>query len=149
MKRLFVVLAVACAAGLSGAAVASVLATSPTPAPSSEPAASSDHPGQGQEHEREAKREHRAKVDHSGSIARFESASSCALVEVSSLPAGWNHGDYVSAVAADGTTALVTQAAHSDCGKPMTAVRSGGGPPAWAVANGAAGQASAGDAAGS
>jgi hypothetical protein len=144
VKRLFVVLAVACAAGLSGAAVASVLATSPTPTPSSEPAAASDHPGQGHEHEREAKREDHAA--HGGTLARFASASACALVDVSTLPAGWTHGDYVSAVAADGTQALVPQAAHSDCGKPMSSVRHCGGPPPWANA---ARQADNGDTAGS
>ena len=67
-------------------------------------------------------------------------------MDVSTLPAGWTHGDYVSAVAADGTQALVPQAAHSDCGKPMTAVGHGGGPPAWAHAGG---QADTGEATGS
>ena len=66
---------------------------------------------------------------HGGRIERFHSAGSCDLVAVSSLPGNWTHGDYVSAVAANGSPAQIQQAAHSDCGKPMDAVGHGGGPP--------------------
>jgi hypothetical protein len=60
------------------------------------------------------------------------------------LPGNWTHGDYVSAVAAAGDPAQIPLAAQSDCGKPMVAVGHGGGPPAHALANKAAGQAHAG-----
>ncbi|HYZ14065.1 MAG TPA: hypothetical protein VFA08_10770 [Actinomycetota bacterium] len=63
---------------------------------------------------------------------------------MSSLPGNWTHGDYVSAVAADGAAIQIREAAHSDCGKPMVAVGHGGGPPAHALENMAAGQAHAG-----
>jgi hypothetical protein len=80
---------------------------------------------------------------HGGSIERFHQAGSCDLTAVSSLPGNWTHGDYVSAVAA-GDPAQIPIAAHSDCGKPMVSVGHGGGPPAHALANKAAGQAHAG-----
>jgi hypothetical protein len=80
---------------------------------------------------------------HGGPIERFQDAGSCDLTDVSSLPGNWTHGDYVSAVAADGTPPQIREAAWSDCGKPMVAVGHGGGPPAHALEHKAAGQAHA------
>jgi hypothetical protein len=81
---------------------------------------------------------------HGGPIDRFHNAGSCDLTTVSSLPGNWTHGDYVSAVAGDGTSFQIREAAQSDCGKPMVAVGHGGGPPAHALEHMAAGQAHAG-----
>jgi hypothetical protein len=89
---------------------------------------------------------------HGGPNERFHEAGSCDLTAVSSLPGNWTHGDYVSAVAANGNPAQIREAAQSDCGKPMVAVGHGGGPPEHALEHMAAGQAHAGgkaDAAGS
>ena len=66
---------------------------------------------------------------HGGPIERFHTAGSCDLTAVSSLPGNWTHGDYVSAVAANGNAALIREAAQSDCGKPMVALGHGAGPP--------------------
>jgi hypothetical protein len=76
---------------------------------------------------------------HGGPIERSHTAGSCDLTAVSSLPGNWTHGDYVSAVAANGNAAQIREAAHSDCGKPMVAVGHGGGPPAHALEHMAAG----------
>jgi hypothetical protein len=81
---------------------------------------------------------------HGGPIERFHTAGSCDLTVVSSLPGNWTHGDYVSAVAANGNAAQIREAAHSDCGKPMVAVGHGGGPPEHALEHMAAGKAHAG-----
>lgn len=81
---------------------------------------------------------------HGGPIERFHQAGSCDLTAVASLPGNWTHGDYVSAVTANGNPAQVREAAHSDCGKPMVAVGHGGGPPEHALAHMAAGKAHAG-----
>jgi hypothetical protein len=81
---------------------------------------------------------------HGGPIERFHTAGSCDLTTVSSLPSNWTHGDYVSAVAANGSPAQIQQAAHSDCGKPMVAVGHGGGPPEHALEHMPAGKAHAG-----
>ena len=81
---------------------------------------------------------------HGGPIDRFHNAGSCDLTAVSSLPGNWTHGDYVSTVAGDGTAMQIREAAQSDCGKPMVAVGHGGGPPAHALENMAAGQAHGG-----
>ena len=67
-------------------------------------------------------------------------AGSCDLTAVSSLPGNWTHGDYVSAVAANGSPDQIREAAHSDCGKPMVAVGHGGGPPEHALEHMAAGK---------
>ena len=64
---------------------------------------------------------------HGGPIERFHTAGSCDLTDVSSLPGNWTHGDYVSAVAANGSATKIREAAHSDCGKPMMAAGHGGG----------------------
>src|SRR5918994_2756248 len=64
---------------------------------------------------------------HGGPIDRFHNSGSCDLATVSSLPGNWTHGDYVSAVAADGSAIQIRDAAHSDCGKPMVSVGHGGG----------------------
>jgi hypothetical protein len=81
---------------------------------------------------------------HGGPIERFHTAGSCDLTAVSSLPGNWTHGDYVSAVAANGNAAQIREAAQSDCGKPMAAVGQGGGPPEHAREHMAAGKAHAG-----
>jgi hypothetical protein len=81
---------------------------------------------------------------HGGPIERFHTAGSCDLTAVSSLPGNWTHGDYVSAVAANGNPAQIREAAHSDCGKPMVAVGHGGGPPEHALEHMDAGKAHAG-----
>jgi hypothetical protein len=81
---------------------------------------------------------------HGGPIERFHTAGSCDLTAVSSLPGNWTHGDYVSAVAANGSPAQIQEAAHSDCGKPMVAVGHGGGPPEHALEHMAGGKAHAG-----
>lgn len=81
---------------------------------------------------------------HGGPIDRFHGAGACDLTAISSLPGNWTHGDYVTAVAADGTAVQIGEAAHSDCGKPMVAVGHGGGPPAHALEHMSAGQARAG-----
>jgi len=77
---------------------------------------------------------------HGGPIERFHTAGSCDLTAVSSLPGNWTHGEYVSAVAANGNAAQIREAAHSDCGKPMVAVGHGGGPPEHALEHMAAGK---------
>ena len=77
---------------------------------------------------------------HGGPIERFHMAESCELTAVSSLPGNWTHGDYVSAVAANGNAAQIREAAHSDCGKPMVAAGHGGGPPEHALEHKAAGK---------
>ncbi len=81
---------------------------------------------------------------HGGPIERFHTAGSCDLTAVSSLPGNWTHGDYVSAVAANGNAAQIREAAHSDCGKPMVAAGHGGGPPEHALEHMAAGKTHAG-----
>jgi hypothetical protein len=73
---------------------------------------------------------------HRGPIDRFHVAGSCDLVSIGGLPGHWAHGDYVTAVADLGDTAVVVDAAHSDCGKPMQAVGHGLGPPANALEHG-------------
>src|SRR4029450_12559060 len=80
---------------------------------------------------------------HGGPIERFHQGGSCDLTAVSALPGNWTHGDYVSAVAANGNAAQIREAAHSDCGKPMVAVGHGGGPPEHALEHMAAGKAHA------
>jgi hypothetical protein len=81
---------------------------------------------------------------HGGPVERFHKAGSCDRTVVSSLPGNWTHGDYVSAVAANGNAAQIREAAHSDCGKPRAAVGHGGGPPEHALEHMAAGKAHAG-----
>jgi hypothetical protein len=108
--------------GVSGIATASVLA------------GAGDDKGEGNEQDTGV---------HGGPIERFHMARSCDLTAVSSLPGNWTHGDYVSAVAANGSSAEIQEAAWSDCGKPMVAVGHGG-PPEHALEHMAAGQAHAG-----
>jgi hypothetical protein len=128
MRRVVLAFVVAFVLGLSGIAAAGVLAArSPSPGP----------PDNAEGNEQEAGL-------HGGPIDRFHRTGACDLTAVSSLPGNWTHGDYVTAVAAAGTTAQVSQAAHSDCGKPMVAVGHGGGPPAHALEHMAAGQVHAG-----
>jgi hypothetical protein len=81
---------------------------------------------------------------HGGPIERFHTSGPCDLTAVAALPGNWTHGDYVSAVAADGDAAQIPLAARSDCGKPLVAVGHGGGPPAHALEHLTAGKADAG-----
>jgi hypothetical protein len=71
---------------------------------------------------------------HGGVIGRFHASGGCSLVSIGRLPGNWTHGDYVTAVAGLGDAALVVEAAHSDCGKPLHA--RGPGPPAHALEHG-------------
>jgi hypothetical protein len=122
MRRRILTFVFAFVVGISGIATAAVLA------------GAGDDKGEGTEQD--------AGV-HGGPIERFHMAGSCDLTAVSSLPGNWTHGDYVSAVAANGTSAEIQEAAWSDCGKPMVAVGHGG-PPEHALEHMAAGQAHAG-----
>jgi hypothetical protein len=132
MRRGVLAFLVAFVLGVSGLATAGVLAGGGSP--SGGPSGGSDN---AESNEQDA-------GVHGGPIERFHQAGSCDLTAVGSLPGNWTHGDYVSAVAAAGTPAQIRLAAQSDCGKPMVAVGHGGGPPAHALANKAAGQAHAG-----
>jgi hypothetical protein len=116
--------------GLSGVATAGVFAGGGSPS------------GPPNDHETEATEQDGGV--HGGPIDRFQKGAPCDLTAVSSLPGNWTHGDYVSAVAADGDSAQITEAAHSDCGKPMVSVGHGGGPPEHALEHMAAGKAHAG-----
>jgi hypothetical protein len=71
---------------------------------------------------------------HGGVIGRFHAPGGCSLISTGGLPGNWTHGDYVTAVAGLGDAALVVEAAHSDCGKPLHA--EGSGPPAHALEHG-------------
>jgi hypothetical protein len=117
MKRMALMVAVSVSILISGAAVASVMASSgQSPNPTS--GNRSDH--------------HEAADEagvHGGPIDRFHGSGSCGLTSVGALPGNWTHGDYVSAVAiATGDSTMIVQAAQSDCGKPMVAVNHGGSP---------------------
>ena len=103
-----------------------------------------DDKAEGNEQDDKAKGNEQDDGVHGGPIERFHTAGSCDLTAVSSLPGNWTHGDYVSAVAANGNAAQIREAAHSDCGKPMVAVGHGGGPPEHALEHMAAGKAHAG-----
>ena len=131
VRRGILALVVMSVLGVSGIATAGILVASGSP---SAPPAGDD----------KAEATEQDGGVHGGPIDRFHNAGSCDLTAVSSLPGNWTHGDYVSAVAADGTAVQISEAAHSDCGKPMVAVGHGGGPPAHALENKAAGQAHGG-----
>jgi hypothetical protein len=79
-----------------------------------------------------------------GPIERFHGGGDCDLTPLGPLHGNWTHGDYVNAVAAAGDSAQITEAAHSDCGKPMTSVGHRGGPPAHALEHMTTGKAHAG-----
>ena len=132
MRRGVLALAVMSVLGVSGIATAGILVAGGSPGAG--PPAGDD----------KAEAADQDSGVHGGPIDRFHNAGSCDLTALSPLPGNWTHGDYVSAVAADGTAIQIREAAHSDCGKPMVAVRHGGGPPAHALENRAAGQAHAG-----
>src|ERR687885_448651 len=119
MKRLILVLGVCAAALGSGVAAAAVLSASPSPSPS---------PDQRQAHSSADNQSDDGGI-HGGPILRFHGASGCNLVDVSTLPGSWTHGDYVSTVEALADPSLVPLAAHSDCGKPRVAVGHRHGPP--------------------
>jgi hypothetical protein len=55
---------------------------------------------------------------HGGPKSRFHDAGECNLVDVSTLPGNWTHGDYVSAVEKSDPS-KVREAAQSRCGKPQ------------------------------
>ena len=133
VKRLLLVVGLTLLVGLSGAA-ASVLASSPSP---------SAHPGDESKAQEadgaEGTAEPRHEGVHGGTVTRFQQVDACGLTNTSALEGNWTHGDYVSAVAANGDHVQIQAAAHSRCGKPMVAEK--GGPPAHAFANRAAGQA--------
>ena len=57
---------------------------------------------------------------HGGPKARFHDSRECNLVNVSTLPGNWTHGDYVSAVEKKDPS-KVREAAQSRCGKPTHA----------------------------
>lgn len=57
---------------------------------------------------------------HGGPKPRFHDSHECNLVDVSTLPGNWTHGDYVSAVEKKNPS-KVSEAAHSPCGKPTHA----------------------------
>lgn len=110
MRRLALAVAVSVSVLISGVAVASVMASSgQSPNPTS--GGRSDHHETADE----------AGV-HGGPIDRFHGSGSCGQTNVSALPGNWTHGDYVSAVAATGDSALIVEAAHSNCGKPMVSM---------------------------
>jgi hypothetical protein len=64
---------------------------------------------------------------HGGPIERLHIPGTCDLVSIGGSPGNWTHGDYVAAVVALGDPALVVEAAHSECGKPMKAAAPGFG----------------------
>ena len=132
MRRNVLAFVVPLVLGVSGVATAAVFAG--TGSPSGGPPGGSD---QGEANESDA-------GVHGGPIERFHTAGWCDPTAASSLSGNWTHGDYVSAVAANGNAAEIRQAAHSDCGKPMVAVGHGGGPPEHALEHMAAGKAHAG-----
>ncbi len=144
MKRLFAV-AIGIAVVFSGVAAASVLRTSrPSKTPSATAERQDERKNEASEVDDESSDAAEDAGIHGGPIERSHTGGSCDLTNFSALPGNWTHGDYVSAGAAGGDPALIQQAAHSDCGKPMVAVGYGAGPPADALANMAAGQAHAG-----
>jgi hypothetical protein len=55
-----------------------------------------------------------------GPIERVHDLSQCGLADGAALTGNWTHGDYVSAVAVDGKTVQVREAAQSSCGKPAS-----------------------------
>jgi len=107
-------------------------------------AGAKDDKAEGNEQDHKAEGNEQDDGVHGGPIERFHTAGSCDPTAVSSLPGNWTHGDYVSAVAANGNAAQIREAAHSDCGKPMVAVGHGGGPPEHALEHMAVGKAHAG-----
>jgi hypothetical protein len=116
MRRVVLGVAVLVSVLLSGVAVASVVASS-THTPNPSRGASSGRAGSSEA----------VTAIHAGPIDRFHGSGSCGLTSVSGFSGNWTHGDYVSAVAmATGDSAMIVQAAQSDCGKPMVAVNHGG-----------------------
>jgi hypothetical protein len=115
MRRLILVMGLLVAVGGSGVAAAAMLSSvrSSSPAP-------------------EERQPNEVGV-HGGPISRVHAVSECKLVEVSTLPENWTHGDYVSAVAGSGDASLVPTAAHSDCGKPTVALGHQHGPSGFAM----------------
>ena len=132
MRRNVLAFVVPLVLGVSGVATAAVFAG--TGSPPGGPPGRSD----------QAKANETDAGGHGGPIERFHHAGSCDLTALGSLPGNWTHGDYVSAVAANGNAAQIREAAHSDCGKPRVAVGHGGGPPEHALEHMAAGKAHAG-----
>jgi hypothetical protein len=119
MKRLILVLGVAVAVLGSGVAAATMLSAGPSPSPSPD----KKHAGKPAENDPDEL------GIHGGSISRFHTTTECKLVDISTLPGNWTHGDYVAAVAAQADASLVPIAARSDCGKPSVAAGHRHGPP--------------------
>jgi hypothetical protein len=118
MRRLVLVLVVLALAVSGGTAAAVLSRSSSSPGPAKKnPARTEAKQGQAEE-----------SGVHGGPIDRFHNASTCNLVDVSKLSDNWTRGDYVSAVVAAGEPTLVPQAAHSDCGKPLVAMKHRGPP---------------------
>ena len=128
MRRGVVAFVVAAVLGVSGVATAGILSAG---------GSSSDPNDKTEANETDA-------GVHGGPIERFHDAGSCDLTAVGSLPGNWTHGDYVSAVAVNGDSVQIQEAAHSDCGKPMVSVGHGGGPPEHALEHKTDSQANAG-----
>ena len=144
MKRLLGALSLALVVALSVVGAASVLASSPS-SPSEAPGGNGSR--QGDDRVAPSDEAEGART-HGGQVERFQETAGCGLADTSSLPGNWTHGDYVSAVASDGSHAEMQAAARSNCGKPITAANHAGGPPAHALANRAASHGNGGNVSG-
>jgi hypothetical protein len=122
MRKFILVLGVSAAILGSGVAAGNVLSPTSSPSPS---------PGQ----EKATRPEHEPNESslHGGPILRFQEAGECSLVDVSTLPGKWTHGEYVSLVAGLVDSSLIPIAAQSDCGKPTDAAGHGHGPPEFVL----------------
>lgn len=128
-RRLLAAVIVPAALALTGVAGASVLSAPSDPEPVPLPIADAEPHVQQIDQGRQVGEGPNDQLDdegvHGGPIERFHDAATCDLVDVSTLPGNWTHGDYVSAVEALGQPELIPIAARSACGKPAHA----GGPP--------------------
>jgi hypothetical protein len=123
MKKLILILGVSAAILGSGVAAGRVFSSGSSPSPSLE----TEKVSQPDEHQSDET------GLHGGPISRFQVANDCSLVDVSTLPGNWTHGDYVSSVAGLGDSSLLPVAAQSDCGKPTAAAGHGHGPPEFVL----------------
>ncbi len=114
MKRLFLIVGLSVVVVGSGVAAATMLSARPSSSPSPD------------------KHESDEVGIHGGPISRFHGMK-CNLVDVSTLPGNWTHGDYVSTVEGLGDARLVPMAAQSDCGKPIVTVGHQHGPPDFVI----------------
>jgi hypothetical protein len=122
MRKFILVLGVSAAILGSGVAAGTVFSPRSSPSPSP-----------GQEKATQLENEPNESSLHGGPIPRFQVAGECSLVDVSTLPGNWTHGDYVSLVAGLGDSSLLPVAAQSDCGKPTAATGHGHGPPEFVL----------------